>query len=347
MKTHSGSLELISVRRTYNDFSLHVGFLVKAGRLLSILGPSGSGKTTTLRMIAGFEAADSGSLVYDGRDITSLHPAERGFGYVPQDLVLFPHLDVIGNVEYGLSIKPKSVKKKVSTDLLKLMDLAGFEKRRVQNLSGGEQQRVALARALAIEPGILLLDEPFSALDTPLRRELRRALLRIKTELGIAIIFVTHDQDEALSISDDLVIMKEGKVVQTGTPEEIFHHPVDSFTASFVGSANLLPVKVIDREKGLLLLEGAGSFQIADFKTAPTDTRGNLLLRPHCLRFCGTGDINSINAEIAEEHFYGDHYEYICKTDRLNLTVVTQEKRRPGERVCVCFDPADGYFLSD
>ncbi|MBN1686872.1 MAG: ABC transporter ATP-binding protein [Spirochaetales bacterium] len=349
MNPQKGVLELSSVRRSYDNFTLDVSLAVGNGELVSLLGPSGSGKTTTLKLIAGFETADAGTVSYNGKDITAEKPWNRGFGYVPQNLVLFPHLDVGGNIAYGLRTKPISraaVRRKVD-ELLGFVGLSGFGRRKIDTLSGGEQQRVALARAIAIEPGLLLLDEPFSALDAPLRREMRDEVRRITGELGISALFVTHNQDEGLSISDRVAIMSEGRVVQQDRPEKIFSRPVNEFVAGFIGAANILPVVVEEVRGGTVVLRGPRRLQ-AEVKPGTGFSKGmrvKLVVRPHCFSFCAPGSVNAIPVHVAARRFLGDRYEYVCRDGDAAYTVIDGERIDDGADVTIGFDPANGYLL--
>ncbi len=351
MAYHPGALELTSVKRVYDDFVLDVSLTVKSGELVSLLGPSGSGKTTTLKIIAGFETAEEGSVFFDGRDITHAKPWNRGFGFVPQDLVLFPHLDVAGNVSYGLRSRHVSADhiRRRTDELLTFVGLAGYNRRKVETLSGGEQQRVALARALAVEPGLLLLDEPFSALDAPLRREMRDEVRRITRELGVSALFITHNQDEGLSISDSVAIMNNGKVVQQDTPEKIFLEPVDRYVAGFIGTANVLPVVVKEVTDKMLTLAGPGPLKIKappNTGFAPGDT-AHLMVRPHNFFFCTSDSSNAIPVHIKTRMFLGDRYEYSCLAGSLELMVLDSERLDTGRDVSIGFDPAAGYLLTD
>jgi putative spermidine/putrescine transport system ATP-binding protein len=232
------------------DFSLNV----EKGEFISLLGPSGCGKTTTLRMIAGFEMPDSGSIYLAGEEITLVSPNSRGMGMVFQSYALFPNMTAWGNIAFGLRVskKPSGVIEKQVGDLLELVGLSDSGHKYTNELSGGQQQRVALARALAIEPRVLLLDEPLSALDAVVRVALRNEIRRIQTRLGITTIYVTHDQEEALSISDRVVVMRQAAVEQIGTPEEIYIQPKTHFVATFVGTINQIGGFLEDATKGLV-----------------------------------------------------------------------------------------------
>ena len=254
---------------------------VARGEFISFLGPSGCGKTTTLRMVAGFEMPSGGSIKIDGREITQLHPNKRNVGMVFQSYALFPNMTVADNVAFGLKIAKKSaaeIKSRVEEmlNIIKLPHLAG---RYPYQLSGGQQQRVALARAIAIKPQVLLLDEPLSALDAKIRVSLREEIRSLQRALGITTIYVTHDQEEALSMSDRIVVMNEGRAEQIGTPFEIYNHPRTRFVASFVGTLNVLKGEAIDPKSGRMRVDGQ---EIISAKPLPVaaDAECSVALRP-------------------------------------------------------------------
>ena len=261
-------LELSHIQKSFagsvavEDFNLSVA----QGEFISFLGPSGCGKTTTLRMIAGFELPTSGQITLAGNDLTYLPANKRNVGMVFQSYALFPNMTVAENIGYGLKVAGKSKEElgQRVQEMLKLIHLEEFGARYPARLSGGQQQRVALARALAFHPQVLLLDEPLSALDAKIRVELRQEIRRIQQQLGITTIYVTHDQEEALSLSDRIVVMSQGKIEQVGTPSEIYNFPSTEFVAKFVGQINLLPVQVVDAKNGIVRIGGqtirAGQF---------------------------------------------------------------------------------------
>lgn len=239
-------IRMENVSKTYGNFNAlnDISINVREGEFLTLLGPSGSGKSTTLMCLAGFEAPTQGRILYRGRDVTHLSPEKRGLGVVFQGYALFPHMTVAENVAYPLLIRkvPKAERDAKVRTMLSTVGLDGYEGRRIQALSGGQQQRVALARALIFGPNLLLLDEPFSALDRSLRGEMQSELARIHKTLGTAFVFVTHDQDEALSLSDRIAVFNKGKIEQIASPSEIYEAPATTFVAGFVGKTNLLEV---------------------------------------------------------------------------------------------------------
>ena len=249
-------VELRGILKEWEDFRLQIdGLTVKDGEFLTLLGPSGCGKTTTLRMIAGFERPDKGEVLFDGRRVNELPPYERGIGIVFQDYALFPHMTVFKNVAFGLEMKglPRGEVERKVRWALETVGLTGFENRYPEQLSGGQQQRVALARALVVEPEVLLLDEPLSNLDAKIRERLRGEIKRIQRELGITTLYVTHDQEEAMAVSDRIAVMNVGHVEQVGKPLELYYHPKTEFVARFLGLSNILE---LEAENGKACLNG-------------------------------------------------------------------------------------------
>ncbi|WP_324734807.1 ABC transporter ATP-binding protein [Thermococcus sp. SY098] len=240
------SVELRGILKILGDFKLEIESLkAKDGEFLTLLGPSGCGKTTTLRIIAGFEKPDKGKVLFNGRIMNEIPPYERNIGIVFQDYALFPHMTVFKNIAFGLELRklPREEIEKKVRQALKLVGLEGLENRYSEQLSGGQQQRVALARALVIEPEVLLLDEPLSNLDAKIRERLRGEIKRIQKELGITTIYVTHDQEEAMAISDRIAVMNNGRIEQVGNPLELYYHPKTEFVAKFLGLSNILELE--------------------------------------------------------------------------------------------------------
>jgi len=265
------------------DFNLQV----ERGELVSFLGPSGCGKTTTLRMVAGFEMPTQGRIVIDGKDVTDVPPNRRNVGMVFQAYALFPNMTVAGNIGFGMKIarkSPEEIKTRVD-ELLKLIHMEGYESRYPYQLSGGQQQRVALARALALSPTILLLDEPLSALDAKIRVSLRAEIRAIQRTLGITTIYVTHDQEEALSISDRIVVMYEGEIEQIGTPFEIYNFPQCAFVADFVGTLNTATAEVIDPQEHLLQINGVQLQAAEGLEDSRKGDKVTIAIRPERFNF--------------------------------------------------------------
>ena len=250
------SIEVKNITKIFDSFKAldHVNLKVETGELIALLGPSGSGKTTLLRIIAGLETANEGEILFHGEDAREKKTKDRNVGFVFQHYALFRHMTVFQNIAFGLEVKPKAIrpsKEKIAAkvhELLKLVQLDWVADRYPSQLSGGQRQRIALARALAIEPKVLLLDEPFGSLDAQVRKELRQWLRRFHDELHITTLFVTHDQEEALEVADKIVVMNKGKIEQVGTPEEVYHNPVSVFVLNFLGNVNLFHARVEDNQ---------------------------------------------------------------------------------------------------
>ena len=243
-------LELRNLKKSFSqeEYVLQgINLQIKQGEFVTLLGASGCGKTTTLRIIAGLEQPDSGSVWLEGKDVTGLEPNQRDVNTVFQNYALFPHMNVADNIGYGLKIRkvPRPEIKKKVKEMLELVQLEGFEKRKPAELSGGQKQRVAIARALANNPRVLLLDEPLGALDLQLRRTMQLELKRLQKKLGITFIYITHDQEEAINMSDRIVVMNQGRFEQIGTPDEIYNHPETSYVATFVGNANIIKGELV------------------------------------------------------------------------------------------------------
>ena len=285
-----------------------VNLQVARGEFVSFLGPSGCGKTTTLRMIAGFEHPTSGSIVIDGVEVTGTPANQRNIGMVFQSYALFPNMTVANNIGFGLKVAGKSaqeIKTRVD-EMLGLIKLETLGNRYPYQLSGGQQQRVALARALAIRPQLLLLDEPLSALDAKIRVSLRNEIRAIQRKLGITTIYVTHDQEEALSLSDRVVVMNEGRMEQIGAPFEIYNFPQTAFVAAFVGTLNTLPATVNDAGQGHLRVYGSDVYTTQPITKARNGETVKLALRPEQLRLSGTGSgENTIPGRVESISFLG------------------------------------------
>ncbi len=297
-------LDLIHLKKFFGetpavrDFSLNA----ERGQFISLLGPSGCGKTTVLRMIAGFEPPTNGRIVLNGNDITGLTPNQRKIGMVFQSYALFPHLTAAGNVAFGLKLTkmPASEIKTRVSEMLELVRLGTFGDRYPYQLSGGQQQRVALARALALQPDLLLLDEPLSALDAKVRAEVREEIRRIQQRLGITAVFVTHDQEEALSISDRVVVMNQGAIEQEGPPFEIYNYPRTPFAAAFVGTLNRLAGEVVDARQGHVRL-GSVTLQAEAPLQQANGAKVTVMLRPEELRVAGLGaHTTSVNGNVLD-----------------------------------------------
>jgi putative spermidine/putrescine transport system ATP-binding protein len=291
-----------------------ISLLVRRGELMTLLGPSGCGKTTLLSLVAGFLIPDRGEIAIDGRRVTDLPTHRREIGIMFQNYALFPHMSVAANVGYGLKMRrtPKPEIARRVADALALVKLAGLEDRRPRQLSGGQQQRVALARALVIRPKVLLLDEPFSALDRNLRASMQVEIKEIQRKLGVTTIFVTHDQSEALSLSDRIAVIAEGRIRQLGTPDEIYRRPIDRFVASFVGDVNVLSAR-LERSDGATAIVALGLVQVpVPARTLRGTVPGeavDLFVRPEGLRVAEPGAAVAAHGVVAAQVYQGGHVD--------------------------------------
>ena len=313
------SLELKEIKKSFTEGEAvldNISLEISKGEFITLLGSSGCGKTTTLRIIAGLEQPDAGSVWLDGREVTGLEPNQRDVNTVFQNYALFPHMNVAENIGYGLKLKkvPKSeIRKKVS-QMLELVQLEGYEKRKPSELSGGQKQRVAIARALVNNPKVLLLDEPLGALDLQLRRAMQIELKHLQKKLGITFIYITHDQEEAINMSDRIAVMKDGRIEQIGTPDEIYNHPQTSYVATFVGNANILKVTVEGREGADLKIAIAGGsvLVVSEGRELKAGKPVTLAVRSENLIFdenCGEG----LPAEVIEKSFAGGLLRVVLK----------------------------------
>jgi len=325
------SIEIKNVTRSFGDFKAvkDVTLEIPAGELVALMGPSGSGKTTLLRMIAGLETPDAGSIHFHGKDATDQHVRDRRVGFVFQHYALFKHMSVFENVAFGLRVRPKKVRpsdveiKKKVDELLKLVLLERMANRYPSQLSGGQRQRVALARALAVEPNVLLLDEPFGALDAKVRKELRRWLRKLHDELHVTSVFVTHDQEEALEVADRVVVMNEGKIEQVGTSDEVYHHPANSFVYHFLGHVNLFHGRV-EGDKAYV-----GDMQIELPKDSRPDLKSaNIYVRPHELDIDKNPAASSFRAKIIYLNTAGSAVQVELTSDAAeSLSVIISHER--------------------
>ncbi len=303
---------------------------VRPGEFLTLLGPSGCGKTTTLRMIAGFETPDAGRIFFGARDVTGLPANQRDIGFVFQNYALFPHLSVFENVAYGLRVRGRAdaeIGKSVS-DVLALVGLAGYEQQFSGQLSGGEQQRVALARAIVIQPSVLLFDEPLSNLDAKLRVQMRQEIHDLQRRLGITTVYVTHDQEEAMAVSDRIVVMDKGSVIQEGTAEDLYHRPASQFVAQFVGRVNLVPGRVTDIAGDTATIAALGtvlSVQPSPMGLAP-GSAVQLVVRPEAIAIL-RADAGALHATVESRTFLGEKIEYVVRCAGEALQVVCHDER--------------------
>jgi iron(III) transport system ATP-binding protein len=307
---------------------LDANLQIERGELVTLLGPSGCGKTTTLRMIAGFEFPTSGRIMLDGKEINTLPPNKRDMSMVFQSYAIFPHLNIFENVAYGLNVQrlaKSEIERRVAA-VMKLVELTGYEKRAPNQLSGGQQQRVALARALVMEPKVLLMDEPLSNLDAKLRESMRTEIRRIQRSLGITSVYVTHDQIEAMTLSDRIVVMNKGLIEQVGTPVEVYRYPKTRFVADFIGRANFIEATVVDGKPGDLMVKVHGQTVRLSTVKQPFNSGAKLTLiaRPEMLQISPQGELSGI---VRRASYLGDKFDYDVEVGGQLLTVVDTDPR--------------------
>jgi spermidine/putrescine transport system ATP-binding protein len=329
-------IRLIGLTKRFDDVVAvdDLSLEIERGRFFALLGPSGCGKTTTLRMIGGFEEPTAGRIELGGVDVAPLPPYKRDVNTVFQSYALFPHLSIFENVAFGLrrrGIKSADLKRRVG-DALELVNLAGLERRKPRQLSGGQQQRIALARALVNRPRVLLLDEPLGALDLKLRKEMQLELKRIQHEVGITFVHVTHDQEEAMTMADRIVIMNQGRIEQLGTPSELYESPRSAFVAGFLGVSNLLPGTVTGEER--VRLEDGTEVYVPREALAGRTGSVRIGVRPEKLRV-GGGEANTLSGTVAESAYIGVSTQYLVETPAGAVTVYVQNDRPGAERVAV------------
>ena len=322
--------------KAVDDFNLEV----KRGEFVTFLGPSGCGKTTTLRMIAGFEMPTSGEILLNGEDISQLPANKRPINTVFQRYALFPHMNIYDNIAYGLKLKklPKEEIRKKVKRVLDIVDLEGFENRKISTLSGGQQQRIAIARALVNEPEILMLDEPLGALDLKMRHEMQIELKHMHDELGITFIYVTHDQEEALTMSDKIVVLSEGRIQQIGTPEDIYNEPQNAFVADFIGESNIF--------KGIMTGHMKVRFCGGEFigmDDVPEGTLVDVVVRPEDVIITKPED-GIIEGEVVSVIFKGMHYEVTVESGKYEMVIRTTKCYSVGERIGMKLEP-DGIHI--
>ena len=331
-----------------------VSLAVQPGELVTLLGPSGCGKTTTLRMIAGFQQPSLGSVWIGERDVTHAESQDRNAGFVFQNYALFPHLSIFENVAYGLRVQRRG-KEVIDASVARVLDLAGlagYEKQMPHQLSGGEQQRVALARAIVIEPRVLLFDEPLSNLDAKLRVQMRGDIRTLQQRLGITAVYVTHDQEEAMAISDRIAVMSRGRIEQVGTAPELYRRPASAFVATFIGRSNLVPCTVasVDVPRATLAILG-GRHEIVDAPRAlPAGEAMTAVIRPESLRLSESpGD--GVAATVVSRVYLGDKIEYVVDAGGTMLEVAHSDPRSetdyaPGNRVSLHLPPRGIHLIA-
>ena len=323
----------------------------EAGTLTTLLGPSGCGKTTSLRIIAGLERATSGKILVDNEDVTLLPATDRDVSMVFQSYALFPHMSVMENVSYGLKMinvnKDEYTEKALET--LKLVNLEGYENRMPSELSGGQQQRVAVARAIVLKPKVLLFDEPLSNLDAKLRRQVREDIREIQQKLGVTTIYVTHDQEEALAISDKVIVMNNAVIAQEGSPKDLYNYPKNKFVANFIGDANVVKAEIINKQSK------SYNLKIAEMKIEVQTDKDlsntvSVALRPEKILIDKTKTDNCIHAKVNNASFVGNSYQYILNSNAGKLYVVSGETNNifnVGEDVFLSIDEKEVKVLND
>ena len=337
-------IHLENISKEYDGATVlsDINLYILKNEFLTLLGPSGCGKTTTLRLIGGFEYPTTGRVIYEGKDITDVPPYKRRVNTVFQKYALFPHLNVRDNIAFGLKIKKMSrgeIDRRVDK-LLSLVNLAGYGKRSVDSLSGGQQQRIAIARALVNEPDVLLLDEPLGALDLKLRKEMQLELKSMQQQLGITFIYVTHDQEEALTMSDTIVVMNSGRILQIGPPKTIYDEPKNAFVARFIGESNII--------RGTMVHDELVSFSGVDFpcvdsgfgENAPVD----VVIRPEDIVIVGE-DIGQLTGTVTSVLFKGVHYEMMIDAGDFTWKVHSTTMQPAGSRVGLAIVPFNIHIM--
>lgn len=321
----------------------HINLNIKKGEFVTILGPSGCGKTTLLRLLAGFQTASEGNIYISGKEITQTPPHKRPINTVFQKYALFPHLNVYDNIAFGLKLKKmnkEDIKKKVKA-ALKMVSMSDYEYRDVNSLSGGQQQRVAIARAIVNEPELLLLDEPLAALDLKMRKDMQMELKEMHKRLGITFVYVTHDQEEALTLSDTIVVMSEGKIQQIGSPTDIYNEPVNSFVADFIGESNILNGTMIQDQE----VSFAGIKVPCVDKGFGCNTPVDVVLRPEDIYIFPVSDSAQITGEVTSCIFKGVHYEMIVLANGYEFMVHDYHKFETGSQVGLLVKPDDIHIM--
>ena len=340
----ANAIELIDVKKQFDGQVVleNINLTIEENEFLTLLGPSGCGKTTTLRIIGGFETADDGKVLFEGKDIAVVPAYVRNINTVFQKYALFNHLDVYNNIAFGLKLK-KIAKEEIDErvqEMLRLVNLKGFEKRSVNSLSGGQQQRVAIARALVNQPKVLLLDEPLGALDLKLRKDMQIELKKIQKRVGITFIYVTHDQEEALTMSDKIVVMNDGVIQQIGTPIDIYNEPINDFVARFIGESNILEGIMPEDYK----IEFSGRmFDCVDFDFYPNE-HVDVVIRPEDIEFT-TPDKGMLKGIVKSCLFKGVHWEIIVDVDGYEYMAHSTLDKKPGMEVGIIITPENIHVM--
>jgi len=329
-------VEINNLVKSFDDLVVlkNINLFINENEFVTLLGPSGCGKTTLLRLIGGFESQDSGTITFDGKQLKDLPPHQREINTVFQNYALFPHLNVYDNIAFGLKIKkiPKDEIEIAVQDALKMVKLVGYDNRKINQLSGGQQQRVAIARAIVNKPRLLLLDEPLGALDLKLRQDMQYELKEMQRALGISFVFVTHDQEEALTMSDIVVVMNEGVIQQIGTPEDIYNEPENRFTAQFIGESNIIDSVML--EDYLVQFEGF-TYKCLDAGFEKNELV-DVVIRPEDIELKNAKDGHIVGV-VDDITFKGVHYEIIVMVGKKEYVVHSTEKQEIGSKVSMHF----------
>ncbi|MEG0014341.1 MAG: ABC transporter ATP-binding protein [Cellulosilyticaceae bacterium] len=338
-------IDLVNISKTFDDGTevlKDINMYIRRNEFLTLLGPSGCGKTTLLRIIGGFEEPTTGKVLFEGSNIVGTPPYKRRINTVFQKYALFPHMNVAENIAFGLNIKKmdKAIISEKVAQMLALVNLKGYEKRAIDSLSGGQQQRIAIARALVNEPEVLLLDEPLGALDLKLRKGMQTELKRIQQKVGITFIYVTHDQEEALTMSDTIAVMNDGKVQQIGTPVDIYNEPKNAFVADFIGESNIMGGMMI---KDYLAEFHGMQFECVD-KGFGENTPVDIVIRPEDLRIVDEKQGRLIGV-VETATFKGVHYEMLINTGELKWIVHSTAMSEPGKTVGLSITPEDIHIM--
>lgn len=338
------TIELKNISKEYGDVTVldNLNLYIRENEFLTLLGPSGCGKTTTLRIIGGFEDPTEGNLLFEGKDITLIPPYERQINTVFQKYALFPHLNVYENIAFGLKIKklPKNEIDLKVKEMLRLVNLQGFETRGIDSLSGGQQQRIAIARALVNEPKVLLLDEPLGALDLKLRKDMQIELKNMQQRIGITFIYVTHDQEEALTMSDTIVVMDKGKIQQVGTPVDIYNEPKNAFVAEFIGESNI--IDGIMHED--FLVEFAGKTFTCVDKGFMKNEEIDVVIRPEDIEVVGK-DAGNLEGIVTNVIFKGVHYEMIVRSNEMEWMIHSTIMKEVGSEIGMMVLPENIHIM--
>ena len=337
-------IDIINITKSYDENVIldQLNLYIRENEFLTLLGPSGCGKTTLLRILGGFETPDSGDIIFDGKNINNLPPNRRQLNTVFQKYALFSHMSIAENIAFGLKIKGKSkgyIRDKIHY-ALKLVNLEGYGDRTPDSLSGGQQQRIAIARAIVNEPKVLLLDEPLGALDLKLRQDMQYELIRLKNELGITFVYVTHDQEEALSMSDTVVVMNNGEIQQIGSPTDIYNEPENRFVAGFIGESNIIEGTMI---RDYLVAFDGFEFECVD-KGFEDNEEIEVVLRPEDLDIVDPGQAK-IRGIVRNITFKGVHYEILIETKLRTYMVHTTDYAEVGREVGLKFGPEDIHVM--